>query len=221
MRAARLALLGLLALPAPVVAATDPLEPANRRIHAFNTVLRVHVLGPAAELWRTHVPPGIRMGLGRTVANLGEPVTALSGLAAGDAALAGHALARFGLNTTLGLGGWHDAAAERGYAPRRMSPGEAACAWGVPSGPYLVLPVLGPTTLRDAGAAFAVTSLIAGGLGAAPVAGWQGADAFLAYDGAHDALSRLDAESLDPYAALRSALQQRRAAHCPQDREEE
>ncbi|WP_237217520.1 MlaA family lipoprotein, partial [Falsiroseomonas oryziterrae] len=103
------------------------------------------------------------------------------------------------------------------YARRMVTPGDAACAWGVPSGPYLVLPLLGPTSLRDATAALGLSAAMAAGLGAAPVGAWQGGDAFLAYDRLHDALQRVEATSLDAYAVLRSAWLQRRAAACPQD----
>jgi phospholipid-binding lipoprotein MlaA len=98
-----------------------------------------------------------------------------------------------------------------------MAPGEAACAWGVPSGPYLVLPLLGPSTLRDATAALAANAALAQGLGAAPVAGWQAGDAFLGYERAEGELARIATQSLDPYAVLRSAWLQRRVASCAAD----
>lgn len=217
----RLLLVVAFLLPGAAQATPDPLEPVNRRIHAFNALAQAHALGPLADLWRAHVPPAARAGLGQAVGNLGEPMTALSGLAAGDLGLAGHALARFGINTTLGWGGWRDAAAEQGFPARGMTPGDAACAWGVPSGPYLVLPLLGPTTLRDAAAGLALSSVLAAGVGAAPVAAVQGGDAFLAYDRLHDELRRVEATSLDPYAVLRSAWLQRRAASCPGDAQPE
>jgi phospholipid-binding lipoprotein MlaA len=214
----RLLLVVAFLLPGAAQATPDPLEPVNRRIHAFNALAQAHALGPLADLWRAHVPPAARAGLGQAVGNLGEPMTALSGLAAGDLGLAGHALARFGINTTLGWGGWRDAAAEQGFPARGMTPGDAACAWGVPSGPFLVLPLLGPTSLRDASAGLAAGAVLAQGVGGAPVAGWQGADAFLLFERLQDPLRRLEAESLDAYAALRSAWQQRRALACATDR---
>ena len=185
-------LIALLALaPAVAEAAPDPWEGVNRRIHGFNALAQSYALAPAAAFWRAQVHAETRAGIGRVVANLGEPVTALSAVAAGDLSRAWSATARFGINATL--------------------------AWGVPSGPYLVLPLLGPTTLRDAGAALAANAALAQGLGTAPVASWQAGDAFLAYERAEPALTRLEADSLDSYAALRSAWLQRRAAACPQD----
>jgi phospholipid-binding lipoprotein MlaA len=214
-------LLVLLLAAGPALAAPDPLEPVNRRIHDFNALAQAHALDPLAEWWRAHVPEAARQGVGNAVANLGEPLTAISGLAAGDPGLAWHAAARFGINATLGWAGWRDAAADRGYAPRAMTPGEAACAWGVPSGPYIVMPLLGPTTLRDAVAGIATAAAIAQGLGATPVASWQAGDAFLLYDRVQPALRRMEATSLDPYAVLRSAQHQRRAARCEADRDAE
>jgi phospholipid-binding lipoprotein MlaA len=163
------------------------------------------------------VPADTRAGIGRAVTNLGEPLTALSGVAAGDLGVAGHALARFGINTTLGLGGWRDAAAARGWEARRMTPGDAACAWGLPSGPFVMLPLLGPSTLRDATAGLAGSVALAQGVGALPVAGMQASEAFLGYERVEPALRAMEAEALDPYAMLRSAWLQRRAAACPQD----
>ncbi len=207
----------VLLAPATAPAAYDPLEAVNRRVHAFNALAQEHVLAPMAALWRTHVPEGWRRGIGQAVANLGEPVTAASGLAAGEPAVAGQALLRFGINTTLGLGGVRDAAAEWGWPRRPFAPGDAVCAWGVPSGPYLVLPLLGPSSLRDATAGFAANAALAQGLGIAPVAAWQGSDGFLAYAAAEEALRRIEAQSLDPYAVLRSAWRQRRAVSCAVD----
>lgn len=217
----RLVLLLALLLPGVARAAPDPLEGLNRQVHAFNALAQAWALGPMAEFYRAQVPDEARQGIGNAVANLAEPLTAASALAAGDLDLAWHALQRFGINTTLGWAGWRDAAAGRGLEPRPMSPGEAACAWGVPSGPYLVLPLLGPTTLRDAAAGLATNALIAQGLGTTGVAAWQGGDAFILYERLHDELTRLQARSLDPYAVLRSAQAQRRAARCPTDRAED
>ena len=214
-------LFGATLLPGPAAASPDPLEAVNRRVHAFNLLAQAYALDPLASLWRAHVPDAARQGIGQAVGNIGEPLTALSGLAAGEWDLAWHAVARFGLNTTLGWAGWWDAAAEHGYARRPMAPGDAVCAWGVPSGPYLVLPLLGPSSLRDAAAALAVNVALAQGVGSGPVAGYQGADAFLVYDRVQAPLRRLEAESLDPYASLRSAWLQRRAARCPSDRDAE
>jgi phospholipid-binding lipoprotein MlaA len=208
----------LLGWATPVRAAPDPLEPLNRQMHAMNAAAQARVLSPLAAAWRQHVAEETRRGLGAAVGNLGEPVSALGFLAAGETVTAWQAARRFGINTTQGWGGWRDVAAERGLVRQAITPGEALCARGVPSGPYLVLPLLGPSTLRDAAAGTAMAALLAKGFGAEAVAGLQGAEAFLAYDRVAAELDALEARSLDPYAVLRSAHAQRRALRCAADR---
>lgn len=208
----------LLALAAPARAAPDPLEPLNRQIHAANAAAQARVLSPLAQAWRRHVPEDTRRGLGLAVGNLAEPVSAVGFLAAGETGTAWHVARRFGINTTQGWGGWRDVAAERGLLRRAITPGEALCARGVPSGPYLVLPLLGPSTLRDVAAGTVMAALLAKGFGAEAVAGLQGAEAFLTYDQLASELAALEARSLDPYAVLRSAHAQRRAQRCAADR---
>lgn len=216
-----LALAAALTLAAtPALAADDPLEGANRRIHAFNEVVRVQVLAPLAGLYVAHVPRPVRDGAARALANLGEPVTAAAALAAGETGIAANAALRFGINLTMGLGGIRDAAAERGRAPRPFSLADAACRWGVPAGPYLVLPVLGPSTLRDAAAQTISAAALVQLLGSDAMLAWSGAEALTGYAALHVALERVAADSLDPYAVLRSAYLQRRAAACPGDRTE-
>jgi phospholipid-binding lipoprotein MlaA len=212
------ALLAAAVLLAPAAArANDPLEELNRRVHSLNLAARAHVVGPLAELYLARVPPRVRDGTANLLANLAEPITAASGLAAGEWALALNAAARFGVNTTLGLGGLRDPATAMGYPRRGFTVADAVCRWGVPSGPFLVLPLLGPSTLRD-GAAAGLTGLaLTQALGADAVLAWSGTDGFVQYAEAHPELARLEAQSLDGYAAMRSAHLQRRAARCPVD----
>ena len=222
MRLTCAAILGLILLAAaPAQAAWDPLEAVNRRVHAANAVAQARVLAPAADLYLSATSPGFRRGVGNLLGTLAEPVTVASALAAGDLGAAGNAAARFGINATLGWGGVRDRAAELGWAPRPVTPADALCRWGVPAGPYLVLPLLGPATLRDAAARAATGVALSGVLGGDVVAAWGAADAFHGYAGPHREVARVEAGSLDPYAVLRSVHTQRRAAACPVDREAE
>ena len=219
--AAALAMLLLATAAPPAQAADDPLEAVNRRVHGFNREVQARVLGPVAEFYRTVTPPGIRQGIGNALANLREPITAASALAAGDLGLARDAALRFGVNSTLGWAGVRDRAAELGYAPRRaFTPADALCAWGVPSGPFLVLPLLGPSTLRDAGAMAATGVALSQGLGPDVTVAWSAADALHGYAELQPELDRIEAQSLDPYAVQRSAYLQRRAALCAVDRQQ-
>lgn len=207
---------------APVAAQpADPLEPVNRRIHAFNQAVQQRVLNPLARTYEAQVPATVREGVANAIGNLGEPVTAASGLAAWELDVAANAVARFAINTTLGLGGVKDAAAERGYPRQAFTPADAACRWGVPAGPYLVLPVLGPTTLRDATARLAASAALAQAVGADALLAFQTGDALVEYAGVHRQLAQLEAMSLDGYAALRSVHLQRRTRACPGDRADE
>lgn len=208
--------LGLGALPAH--AAPDPLEPVNRRIHAFNRLLQAHVLGPVAEAYVERTPAGLREGVANAFANLGEPITAISAVAAGDLPRAANAALRFGINSTLGLAGVADPAASLGFPRRPMATADALCSWGVPSGPYLVLPLIGPSTLRDAGAMVATSAALSQAVGAEVFLGWRSGDLFTAYAAFHAELQRIDEQALDSYALHRSAFLQRRAATCPADR---
>jgi len=211
----------LAAQPVAARAAGDPLEAVNRRILAFNQGVRARLLGPLAEFYLSATTPEVRHGIANALANLNEPVTALSGLAAGDPGLAANAAARFGINSTLGLAGIHDRAAAMGYPRQPFGIADAVCHWGVPSGPFLVLPLLGPSTLRDAGARVGLGVALSQALGPDAYAAWIGSDAFIGYAQLHEELERIDAQSLDAYAVYRSAYLQRRAAACPADRAEE
>ncbi len=202
----------------PAAAGPDPLESLNRRTHAVNQVLQAHVLGPAAEAFIAATSPGFRAGLANAFANLGEPVSAISSLAAGDLSRAANAAMRFGINTTLGFGGVDDAAATLGFPRRPFALADALCSWGVSSGPYVVLPLLGPSTLRDAGAMAATGVVLSQAVGTEAVLGWRAGDLFVGYAAFHDELRRIDEQALDSYAVHRSAYLQRRAAACPADR---
>lgn len=128
----------------------DPLEPVNRVMWNFNDGLDKAVLKPVAETYKDLLPSLVRRGIGNFFANLTDLwsfVNSVLQLKAGDAA---ETLIRFNLNTFFGLGGLLDIATEANIERHREDFGKTLGRWGVPSGPYLVLPVLGPSTLRDA-----------------------------------------------------------------------
>ncbi len=210
-------LLILLAAPARAETPPDPFEEANRGIHAFNDLLRQHVLGPVASFYVETTPQPVRAGIARALSNLGEPVTAVNALLAGEVEIARNAAMRFGINTVLGYGGVQDAAAERGHAPRPFTLGDAACRWGLPAGPYLVLPVLGPSSLRDAVAQMVTGAALSQAVGSEAVTAWASGLGFTDYAEIHRDLTQAEAFSLDPYALHRAAWSQRRAATCPSD----
>lgn len=144
----RFALLALLCLCNPATAQTDPLEPANRVVFAFNTALDRVLIKPAAQVYRAAAPQPVEEALSRFFSNLNEPWTAINQTLQGDFAGAGNDLARFAINSTLGVAGFFDIASDMNLPKNRSSVDQTLAVWGVPRGPYIVLPMLGPSSAR-------------------------------------------------------------------------
>jgi phospholipid-binding lipoprotein MlaA len=145
---AALALAGGCASPGPG-SARDPLEPMNRAVFAFNDQADALLVRPAARAYQAAVPEVLRVAIGNIVNNLLEPWTVVNQLLQGKPVEALAGLARFGLNSTLGLAGVVDLATPIGLERRQEDLGQTLGRWGLPAGPYLVLPLLGPSSLRD------------------------------------------------------------------------
>tara|TARA_R110002124_G_scaffold174013_4_gene341622 strand:+ start:427 stop:1176 length:750 start_codon:yes stop_codon:yes gene_type:complete len=126
----------------------DPFEPTNRSIHAFNKAVDGLILAPAAEIYSI-VPPELREMLDNGAGNLGEPRNFVNHVLQGDPESAGVVLARFLLNSTVGIAGLGDPAAEIGLFSRTTDFGETMAVWGLPSGPYIELPFFGASSVRD------------------------------------------------------------------------
>jgi phospholipid-binding lipoprotein MlaA len=131
-------------------AAGDPLERWNRGVQKVNDAIDRAVLRPVARGYQRVVPRPVRTGIGNVLGNLAFPTTIANDLLQGKFADFGADLGRFALNSTLGLGGLLDPASELGIRRNDEDFGQTLGRWGVPAGPYLVLPLLGPSTLRDA-----------------------------------------------------------------------
>lgn len=128
----------------------DPIEPVNRFVFAINETLDIFILRPAAETYRFLLPEVVRDSVRNFLRNLKTPVLFLNHLWQGKEEQASDILVRFGINTTLGLGGLIDVAAMWGYEYRSEDFGQTLGVYGVEPGPYLVLPLFGPSSLRDA-----------------------------------------------------------------------
>ncbi len=128
----------------------DPLAPINRQVYRFNSLLDAAVLRPLANGYVKVTPKPVRSGVSRFFSNLTLPVTILNDLLQLRPLAAVHDTGRFLANSTLGLGGLFDPASSWGMPPHHENLGITLARWGLPSGPYLVLPVLGPSTLRSA-----------------------------------------------------------------------
>jgi phospholipid-binding lipoprotein MlaA len=131
--------------------ANDPLEPMNKVIFAFNMGLDKVLVRPVAKTYLKVVPRPARRGLGNFIANLMEPFTAANALLQGKPGVASRALSRFLVNSTIGIGGLFDPATKHwGIKQHTEDLGQTFAVWGIPSGPYLMLPFFGPSNLRDA-----------------------------------------------------------------------
>ena len=129
--------------------ARDPLEPINRVAHQFNEDLDRALLRPVARGYHRIVPEPVQIGVSNVFFNAKYPVTMVNNALQGKFVPAFSDLGRITLNTTLGLGGLFDPATAAGLERYDEDFGQTLGAWGVPSGIYVVVPFLGPYTLRD------------------------------------------------------------------------
>lgn len=137
--------------PAPMATGiNDPYEASNRRVHAFNKTLDRNFVSPGADAYGSTIPEPVRNGVTNFAGNIDLPRVVVNDLLQGNIEDAAHNTVRFVLNTTIGLGGLLDPATEFGVAPRPSNFGETLYVWGLREGRYLELPVLGPSTERDA-----------------------------------------------------------------------
>ena len=132
-------------------AADDPLEPMNRYFFNFNQKLDRNAALPAATFYTNAMPSPARRGIHNFLDNLGGPVNVANDLLEAQFVNAGGAAARFVVNTTVGVVGIFDVATDWGLPARNRDFGETLGVYGVPQGPYLVLPFRGPTAVRDLG----------------------------------------------------------------------
>lgn len=130
-------------------AGVDPLEPMNRAIFAFNEHLDQYAFEPAARAYRDYVPETFRFIAGNMFENLRDIWTAGNNLLQGKPGAALGDLTRVVINTTFGFAGMGDVASELGLQKHREDFGQTLGVWGVPTGPYLVLPFFGPSNFRD------------------------------------------------------------------------
>lgn len=128
----------------------DSWEPVNRPVFGFNRDVDDHALGPVSRGWKKITPRVLRDGISNAYRNLTFPQHFVSSLGQAEGEQAGIELARFLVNTTIGLGGIFDPASKFGLERHDESLGKMFATWGIPPGPYMVVPLLGPSTPRDA-----------------------------------------------------------------------
>jgi phospholipid-binding lipoprotein MlaA len=189
----------------------DPFETANRGIYAFNVGVDKVTLRPVARVYDRYTPEWIRNMVGNFFTNLSTPFTIANQILQGKPKEAGQDTLRFAMNTTLGLGGLFDPAADANLPRHDEDLGQTLALWGVPPGPFIMMPLLGPAHLRDLPSAVAERF-------ATPLYWYDTGNArwislAVSVVDMRARLLPLDevlAKTYDPYAFIRSAFEQRR-----------
>jgi phospholipid-binding lipoprotein MlaA len=227
LRCVRAALVAAALLAVPALAQeepNDPLEPLNRGIFQVNRVLDGLLLEPAARLYRMATPQFFRTGVSNFLVNLSTPVVLINDVLQGEPHRAELTLGRFMFNTIMGLGGLIDVGGMLGMPERHYEDfGQTLAVYGVGSGPYLMLPLFGPSSGRDA-----VGRVVDLGFDPLTVLGAAGVGIYLeptefgmARTGAEalsfreqniENIDELRRSSIDEYAAVRTLYWQLRAS---------
>jgi phospholipid-binding lipoprotein MlaA len=200
-----------------VVAQDDPLEGANRVVFGFNQVVDRLILEPSARIYHAVVPPPIRRGVTNVLNNLATPITLANDILQRNPEAAANTIKRFMVNSTLGIGGIFDHATGLGEPFHYEDFGQTLGTWGVGAGPYLVLPVLGPSNPRDLTGMVADTAVnpMTWILYDAPL--WQksiplGTQIVVSREAILDDYENLRKNSPDLYASVRDLYAQKRQA---------
>jgi phospholipid-binding lipoprotein MlaA len=127
----------------------DPFEPWNRAVYRFNDVADTYVGRPVAQAYEKGTPRAFRAGAGNFLDNLQYPITIVNDFLQGKPRQGAADLARFVINSTIGLGGLFDPATQIGLRQNDEDFGQTFSVWGLPEGPYLVVPIFGPYTVSS------------------------------------------------------------------------
>ena len=129
----------------------DPWEKYNRAVFKFNDSLDRAIVKPVTRGYQKVAPKMVETGVSNFFSNLSDVGNSVNNLLQGEPRKAGSDLVRFTLNSTFGLGGVIDVASSAGFEKHSEDFGQTLAVWGVPSGPYVMLPFLGPSSIRDSG----------------------------------------------------------------------
>lgn len=196
----------------------DRFEKTNRAIYAFNKGVDTAVLKPVTQGYRAVVPGIARRGVSNALDNIDEPLSFINAVLQGKFKAAFRAVDRFMINSTFGVAGLFDHATEMGLHKQEEDFGQTLAAWGVGSGPYIMLPLLGPSTLRDT-VGFGVDSVTdpwpkfqkhVAGLNGTERIGVTAGEAIDLRSRLIDTADPLLATALDEYATVRAAYLQQR-----------
>lgn len=195
----------------------DPLEPINRVTFGINNLLDDVLFDPISGMYAEIVPDFLRERVGYFLRNLSEPIVLVNNVLQGEMQDAEDTLRRFVVNSTVGVGGIFDVSTDLDIPYKREDFGLTLASWGFEGGPYIVLPILGPSNLRD-------TFGRIGDYGFDPVNWWAysndetavysytrtGVQVLDARADNFDIISDLKKNSIDPYVAFRSWYTERR-----------
>ena len=151
----------ILLLSAPLVEANDPFEDINRKVWVFNEFLDDNIAKPTAEIYTTIAPNFVEVGISNFFRNINELDNTANQLLQGHPILAINDFSRFLINSTIGLGGFFDVGTSLGLERHDEDFGQTLGAWGVSSGPFLMIPIYGPSTPRGL-AGRSVSSVLGG-----------------------------------------------------------
>lgn len=197
---------------------SDPIESVNRGIFKFNDAVDTAVLKPVAKGYRAGVPKPARVGVRNFLRNIKTPTQVGNDLLQGNVTAAGDDVTRFFANTLFGLGGLIDVAGSEGVTYKEEDFGQTLGTWGVGNGAYLVLPLFGPSTVRDTTGMIVDTysDPLNRWLSNTDREGWFYSRIAIASidkrESLLDVLADLKKNSIDYYAATKSAYIQNRAS---------
>ncbi len=190
----------------------DPVKPVNKAVFRFNLGADKHVVKPVADTWR-RTPYWMRSGTSNFLSNLGEPANVINGALQLNPDIAFTSLGRLMLNSTLGIAGLRDFAGDNGIKSKGAGFANTLGHYGVRQGAYVVLPLAGPSTVRDT-AGLVVDWFLdpAGWFLTTPLSIAQStADAIVAREENSEIIEQLYYKSLEPYTASRAAYLQNQA----------
>jgi phospholipid-binding lipoprotein MlaA len=188
----------------------DPWEGLNRDLFALHEAVDRALLGPIARGYRAITPEPFREGVRNVLRNLRSPVVFANDLLQGEGERAGVTAARFGVNTTIGIAGIFDPAASMGLEHHDEDFGQTLAVWGADAGAYIFVPVLGPTTVRDATGRIVdlafdpLTWAESDNIDTARAAR-TGMAALSAREGAIEAVESARRDAIDPYVSIRTS----------------
>ena len=142
-------LLSILFLSSYAFTETDPLKDLNQKTHNLNQTLDLQVASPVARFYKRITPDFIEMGVTNFTQNVEDLSIGVNNILQGKIKSGFSDLSRFTINSTIGIAGFLDIASDMGLEKHDEDFGQTLAVWGVPDGPYLVLPGLGPSTMRD------------------------------------------------------------------------